>query len=131
MGHLRDVLRQIRGLHGERRPPLRRHSRLPVARIPPVLFLCEHAWPIRSADDLAGARIGIPEWGQTASIYTRGYIAHELGVPLTEIEWVQAGVNQAGRVEKTSSSFRKVSVIAASLRAPSTEMLRRGASTSR
>ena len=60
---------------------------------------------IRSADDLAGARIGIPEWGQTASIYTRGYIAHELGVPLTEIEWVQAGVNQAGRVEKTQFTF--------------------------
>jgi 4,5-dihydroxyphthalate decarboxylase len=60
---------------------------------------------IRSADDLAGARIGIPEWGQTASIYTRGYIAHELAVPLTEIEWVQAGVNQAGRVEKTQFTF--------------------------
>lgn len=56
---------------------------------------------IRSPADLAGARIGIPEWGQTASIYTRGYIAHELGVPLAQIEWVQAGVNQPGRAEKT------------------------------
>ena len=60
---------------------------------------------IRSPADLAGARIGIPEWGQTASIYTRGYIAHELGVPLTDIEWVQAGVNEPGRTEKMELSL--------------------------
>jgi len=55
---------------------------------------------IRSAGDLAGARIGIPEWGQTASVYTRGYIQHELGIALAQIEWLQAGVNEPGRVEK-------------------------------
>ena len=55
---------------------------------------------IRGAADLAGARIGIPEWGQTASVYTRGYIQHELGIALDRIEWLQAGVNQPGRVEK-------------------------------
>ena len=27
-----------------------------------------------------GARIGVPEWAQTAAIYTRGYIEHELGM---------------------------------------------------
>jgi 4,5-dihydroxyphthalate decarboxylase len=57
---------------------------------------------IRSPSALAGARIGVPEWAQTAAIYTRGYIAHELGVPLESIEWVQAGVNQAGRAEKVA-----------------------------
>src|SRR5438128_719405 len=30
---------------------------------------------VRSPNDLSGARIGVPEWAQTASIYTRGYIA--------------------------------------------------------
>jgi len=55
---------------------------------------------VRSAADLAGARIGIPEWGQTASVYTRGYMEHELGIPLDRVEWLQAGVNQPGRVEK-------------------------------
>ena len=58
--------------------------------------------PLRSASDLRGRRIGIPEWAQTASIYTRGWLAHDVGVPLEEIEWVQAGVNQAGRQEKVS-----------------------------
>ena len=57
---------------------------------------------VRSPGDLAGKRIGVPEWAQTAAIYTRGYIAHELGLALTDIEWVQAGLNEAGRVEKVA-----------------------------
>ncbi len=56
--------------------------------------------PIKDASDLAGKKIGIPEWAQTASIYTRGWMVHQIGVPLTAVEWVQAGVNQPGRVEK-------------------------------
>ena len=57
---------------------------------------------VRAPADLAGSRIGIPEWAQTASIYTRGYIAHDLGVPLESIEWVQGGVNEPGRAEKVA-----------------------------
>lgn len=49
---------------------------------------------------LKGKRIGIPEWAQTASIYSRGMLVHEYGVPLDQVEWVQAGVNQSGRSEK-------------------------------
>ena len=56
--------------------------------------------PLTKASELAGKRIGIPEWAQTASIYTRGWIEHDVGIPLSEIEWVQAGVNDPGRVEK-------------------------------
>jgi len=56
--------------------------------------------PVKRPADLAGKRIGVPEWAQTASIYTRGYLAHELGLTLTDIDWVQAGVNEPGRVEK-------------------------------
>lgn len=58
--------------------------------------------PVRSPADLKGCRMGVPEWAQTASIYTRGYIAQELGIPLESIDWVQAGVNQPGRVEKVA-----------------------------
>jgi 4,5-dihydroxyphthalate decarboxylase len=58
--------------------------------------------PVRSPGDLAGKRIGVPEWAQTAAIYTRGYLAHELGLALADIEWVQAGLNEAGRVEKVA-----------------------------
>ena len=49
---------------------------------------------------LAGRRVGVPEWAQTAGIYTRGFLVHQYGVPLSAIEWWQAGVNQPGRAEK-------------------------------
>jgi len=51
-------------------------------------------------EQLKGKRIGIPEWAQTAVIYSRGYLVHQARVPLASVEWVQAGVNEAGRVEK-------------------------------
>jgi len=51
-------------------------------------------------EQLKGKRIGIPEWAQTAVIYSRGYLTHQAKVPLASVEWVQAGVNQPGRVEK-------------------------------
>lgn len=48
---------------------------------------------------LRGKGIGVPEWAQTAAVYSRALLAHDWGVPLTEVDWYQAGVNQAGRVE--------------------------------
>lgn len=54
---------------------------------------------IKTMADLKGKRIGIPQWTQTAVTYVRGWLQHEAGVPLTSIDWVQAGVNDAGRKE--------------------------------
>ena len=51
-------------------------------------------------EQLKGKRVGVPEWAQTAVIYSRGYLVHQVGVPLDSVDWVQAGVNEAGRVEK-------------------------------
>jgi 4,5-dihydroxyphthalate decarboxylase len=42
--------------------------------------------PLTKASELEGKRIGIPEWAQAASIYTRGWIEHDIGIPLFEIE---------------------------------------------
>lgn len=53
-------------------------------------------------EDLRGKRVGLPEWAQTAAVYTRGWLANDVGVALREVEWVQAGVNQPGRREKVS-----------------------------
>ena len=55
--------------------------------------------PIKSAADLKGKRIGIPQWTQTAVTYVRGWLQHDVGVPLTSIDWIQAGVNDPGRKE--------------------------------
>lgn len=57
---------------------------------------------LHTPEQLRGARIGIPEWAQTASVYSRGLLVHDYGVPLTEVSWVQAGVNQPGRREKVA-----------------------------
>jgi 4,5-dihydroxyphthalate decarboxylase len=54
----------------------------------------------REPAELAGARIGLPEWAQTAAVYTRSLLVHDWGIPLRDVHWVQAGVNQPGRREK-------------------------------
>ena len=45
-------------------------------------------------------RVGIPEWAQTAGIYARGFLAETAGVDLRKVQWVQAGMSEAGREEK-------------------------------
>ncbi|MFT5540326.1 MAG: 4,5-dihydroxyphthalate decarboxylase [Alphaproteobacteria bacterium] len=55
---------------------------------------------IKTAEDLAGKRVAVPEWAQTAAVYTRGWLQHHAGVDLTSIDWVQAGTEQPGREEK-------------------------------
>lgn len=62
---------------------------------------------IKTAADLRGKKIGLPEWAQTAAVYTRGWLQHEVGVPLTEIDWYQAGTEQAGRTEKVELNLPK------------------------
>jgi 4,5-dihydroxyphthalate decarboxylase len=57
---------------------------------------------ISGPEQLAGKRVGVPEWAQTAAIYSRGLLAHEYGVELASIHWHQAGVNEPGRREKVA-----------------------------
>ncbi|MDP2268434.1 MAG: 4,5-dihydroxyphthalate decarboxylase, partial [Deltaproteobacteria bacterium] len=57
---------------------------------------------IRKPEDLAGKKVGLPEWAQTAAVYTRGYLTHQIGIPLQDIDWHQAGVNEPGRTEKVA-----------------------------
>jgi 4,5-dihydroxyphthalate decarboxylase len=57
---------------------------------------------IERPEQLAGKRIGVPEWAQTAAVYSRGLLAHEYGVDLASIDWRQAGVNEPGRQEKVT-----------------------------
>jgi 4,5-dihydroxyphthalate decarboxylase len=62
---------------------------------------------IKTAADLRGKRIGLPEWAQSAAVYTRGYLMHDVGIPLDAIDWVQAGTEQAGRIEKVDLTLPK------------------------
>ena len=56
--------------------------------------------PIKTIADLKGRKVGIPEWAQTAAVYSRGFLQDQYGIKPSTIEWVQAGVNQPGRIEK-------------------------------
>ncbi|MCS6931335.1 MAG: ABC transporter substrate-binding protein [Acetobacteraceae bacterium] len=58
--------------------------------------------PVTRPEDLAGRRVGVPEWAQTAAVYSRGALARQFGVDLRSVHWVQAGVNEPGRAEKVA-----------------------------
>jgi len=62
-------------------------------------FYIRKGGTIKTSKDLRGCRIGIPEWTQTATVYARGWLHDEGGAKLDEVEWVQGGVNQPGRLE--------------------------------
>lgn len=44
-------------------------------------------------EDLAGKRIGLVDYQQTAALWLRGILADDYGVARTSIEWITAGLN--------------------------------------
>ena len=50
--------------------------------------------------DLAGRRVGIPEWAQTAGSLRARLSAAPMRCRAGDIHWVQSGVNEAGRKGK-------------------------------
>jgi 4,5-dihydroxyphthalate decarboxylase len=42
---------------------------------------------IETPSDLAGKRVGVPEYQQTSAVWSRGALQHEFGVDLTSIDW--------------------------------------------
>lgn len=56
--------------------------------------------PVASPADLQGARIGVPEYQMTASVWVRGLLQHELGVDVASVTWRTGGLDQPGRVER-------------------------------
>lgn len=55
--------------------------------------------------DLAGKRVGIPVWAQTAGVWVRGSLAEDHGLDLGSVEWHQAGVDNPGRDEPVEISI--------------------------
>jgi 4,5-dihydroxyphthalate decarboxylase len=50
--------------------------------------------------ELAGRRIGSPEYQMTAPVWIRGILADEYGVTVTSPQYVTGGIEEPGRVEK-------------------------------
>ena len=55
---------------------------------------------IERPEDLRGKRIGVPEYQMSAAMWARGIVEDEFGVRPDEMEWVQGGLEQAGRQDK-------------------------------
>jgi len=58
---------------------------------------------IQKPEDLEGKRVGVALYTQTAAIWIRGHLAHQFGVDLSTIRWVQGAVEKAGTHGKPHS----------------------------
>jgi 4,5-dihydroxyphthalate decarboxylase len=50
--------------------------------------------------DLAGKRVGVPEYQLTAVVWQRGILAEHHGVPVESVSYFTGGMEQPGRIEK-------------------------------
>ena len=53
---------------------------------------------IEKAENLAGRRIGVPEYQMTAAVWARGILEDDYGVRPEDIDWLQGGLEQPGRL---------------------------------
>jgi 4,5-dihydroxyphthalate decarboxylase len=59
-------------------------------------IFCNRKRGIASPKDLAGKRIGLSAYGQTAAVFIRGLLQHEYGVDLSSVRWVLGTMNGSG-----------------------------------
>ena len=55
---------------------------------------------IEQPKDLAGRRVGVPEYGLTALTWVRAFLQHDYGVHPSAIKWMMGGEEQPGREER-------------------------------
>ncbi|MGH8673301.1 MAG: ABC transporter substrate-binding protein [Burkholderiales bacterium] len=60
---------------------------------------------IAKPEQLAGRRIGVPEYQMTAAVWIRGLLADEYGVKADSVEYLTGGEEQPGRGEKLKLSL--------------------------
>ncbi len=51
---------------------------------------------VKSPKDLAGKRIGVGLWTQTAAVYIKGHLENDFGVDLSGVTWVQGAIEKPG-----------------------------------
>jgi 4,5-dihydroxyphthalate decarboxylase len=63
------------------------------------IFVSERSG-ITTPQQLAGRRIGVPEYQMTAAVWMRGILQDDFGVMPQTVRWVTGGVNRPGRRER-------------------------------
>lgn len=57
---------------------------------------------IKKPEDLKGRKVGLPEYQLTANVWARAILEDDHGVKPSDIHWIRAGIEDAGRPEKIS-----------------------------
>ncbi|BAW24048.1 ABC transporter substrate-binding protein [Pseudomonas putida] len=55
---------------------------------------------IKSAADLKGKRIGVPEYQLTANVWVRLFLEEDHGLKASDVTWIRGGYEETGRLEK-------------------------------
>src|SRR5215470_18514036 len=58
-------------------------------------FITVNRKAVKAPKDLAGKRIGVPLYTQTAAVFIRGLLAEDYGVDLSGVHWIEGSVNAA------------------------------------
>jgi 4,5-dihydroxyphthalate decarboxylase len=59
-------------------------------------FMVVNRKHVKTAKDLEGKKVGVPLYTQTAAVFIRGLMQHDLGIDMNTIEWVQGSINEPG-----------------------------------
>jgi 4,5-dihydroxyphthalate decarboxylase len=58
------------------------------------VFHCRQDSPLRGLDQVAGARVAVPDYSMTAAVWARGLLADEYGIRDTDVRWSVAGAQR-------------------------------------
>jgi len=60
---------------------------------------------VREPKDLAGKRVGVPEYQITMAVWVRGILQHEYGVKPEQMKWFTGGEENPGREDKVQTDL--------------------------